>query len=396
MKLLLIVAHPDYHVGGAEIQSYRLAVELASHGHQISFLMARPGCIDISIHEIKDANGFSVYFFERGKVFKSFSPIRAYNVIKKIKPDCFYMRGVLHAWPAAIVYSKRKRKTVQVIWQVPSGRSLIRFANLKELLGVKNLGSIIKNFPDNLYEDLIQLFTIRFSDFIISQTDQNVQVLKKAFRRDSIKVLKGIKIEPNEIIKDFSFPLKIYFIRNIKPRSRLKLFIDVYKLIQDSNHKDSFEFSIIGENQGGMDISLLEDSRHLKYYGKLSNSEVIEHLKSAHILIDTLWEQNNQTTYSTAFIEAWINKVVICSFDTNPDGVLTEHNIGFKVNSAEECANRILELKNDLQVLRSMAQNAYRYALSNHDISNEVKFLNMVIQQKIQQSQGDTVYERKV
>lgn len=380
MKLLFIVAHPNYHVGGAEIQSYRLAVELSNLGNQISFLMARPGNINKSIIEEKDENGFSIYFFKRGKVFKLFSSIRAYHVIKNIKPECFYMRGVLHAWPAAIVYSKKKRRAVRVIWQVPSGRSLIRFANIKELFRVETAGPIIRNFLDNLYEDLIQLFTIRFSDIIISQTDRNLQVLKETFNRDSRKVLKGIRIESNEIEKEFLFPLKIYFIRNIKPRSRLKLFLDVYSLIQKSDHKDSFEFCIIGENQGSMDIRFLEDCRHLKYYGKLSNAKVLEHLKSAHILIDTLWEQNDQTTYSTVFIEALINKVVIFSFDTNPDEVLTKHRIGFKVNSPEECANRIIELKQNLMVLKNMSQNAYRYALSNHDISNEVKFLSTVIQ----------------
>ena len=375
MRILFIVAHPKFNVGGAEIQAFRIANRLAQRGYEICYLMASPHSNVKKETHISDDQGIGINLFKRSKYFWLSGSLRAYRAIKKIKPDAIYMRGVVEAWPSAIIYGRRKNKRIPVIWQVPSGRSLIKYSNLRELFKTSKLGTIIKNVVDKAIKDLIQLYTIRNSPIIISQTDKNVDILKNVYNRESVKILKGIDIKPGQF-KQYSLPLKIYFIRNIKARSRLQLFLSVYDVIMQREDKNKVEFNIIGENQGSFDIKGMIDGKEgIKYHGFLPNDTVLDHLSSAHILIDTLWELEEMTTYSTAFIEAWVNGLVIMSFDTNPDEVLERFQIGFKVQTPEECAEIITNMINDPVLFNEMSARAYSYAKANHDIENEVSAL---------------------
>lgn len=380
MKLLLIVAHPQYYIGGAEIQAYRLAKEFAKIGYEVSFLMTKPASIKRNTFNVCDDSGFQIYFYKEYRLIKLSSIFKAYNAIKTINPDFIYLRGSIYAWPAAFLFSRRKYSEVPILWQVRSGRSLIRFSNTKELFRSSNVLSILFNLINNLSKDIIQLYTIRYSSLIISQTNGNKETLKKVFKRDSILVKKGIYLNQDEYTKDAFLPMKVYFIRNIKPHSRINLFLDVYKYIQDSKDKDFFEFNIIGENQIKENLSILEQKPRIRYHGKLRNEEILKHLRSAHILIDTLKEYNDQTTFSNVFLEAWANRVVVCSFDTNPDHVLTDQNIGFKVNSVEECALKLIDLRNNRELWETIAANAFNYVKDQHSLKTEVLSLNATMQ----------------
>jgi len=80
------------------------------------------------------------------------------------------------------------------------------------------------------------------------------------------------------------------------------------------------------------------------------------------------------------FLEAWANRVVVCSFDTNPDHVLTDQNIGFKVNSVEECALKLIDLRNNRELWETIAANAFNYVKDQHSLKTEVLSLNATMQ----------------
>lgn len=376
MKFLFVVAHPNHHIGGAEIQAYRIAIHLKSNNHDIEYLMAW----NDNIEPVSDENGIIINYFKRGGPLKFLSIYNSYVKIKNIKPDVIYIRGVPFAWASAVFFS-RKAKNVQSIWQCPSGRSLIKFSNIKELLKTYNFLSIIYNFYESLLLDIIQLYTIRNSHKIIAQTDNNREYLLKNYKRDSTKILKGIEWTNHSINKEYNEKIRIYYIRNIKPRSRLELFLEVANKIINSTEKKYFEFHIIGQNQSNFDFSNINPN--IIYHGKLENKIVYKYLSNAHILIDTLYELNEQTTYSTTFIEAWANGVIILSFDTNPDDVLTSKNIGYRVISSDDCVEKILSFQKNRKKLIDFSFRTYEYAKENHNIHQEVEqILNIVDNEK--------------
>lgn len=373
MKILFIVGHPKYLTGGAEIQALRIAIELTKLGHELYFLT---GLKYRKKDEIDDK--INISFYKEFKFFRLWSVYDSYRKIYQMKPDIVYMRWGIYACFSSLIYSKCYK--IPTIWQVPSGRSLIKFSNVRDLVGSANLLSICKNICFEFVESLLQLTIIRKSDFIISQTDNNVRYLLERYKRTSLKILKGFPLNSNDIIKDYQFPLKIYFVRNIRSKSRINLFFETINLLLASEYKKMVEFHIIGDNQANINFfEITKLNPNIFYHGKISNDKVLKHLEKTNILIDTLSEYGELTTYSTAFIEAWANKVVILSFGTNPDNVLHNHKIGYKVMSPKECADKIIYFINNRDVLETMCNKAFNYVKVNHSLTSEVCQINKIM-----------------
>jgi len=273
-----------------------------------------------------------------------------------------------------VLFSKLIYKKSITIWHCSEGRSLIPFIKCRELIKSKRITSIIVNFFDAFCRDIIRLYSIRNSNYLISQTENNKDILLKTFNRESIKINKGIEIH-KRIQKEYGKKINILFLRNIRERSRLNLFIDIVKKLKETKKNSTqFNFTIIGDNLLKDNTKIINNIKKYKinYLGKIEHDIVLLKLKSTHILIDTLEEVDNITTYSNTYLEAWMNNCIVLSFSANPDNVLDKYDIGFKVNNVDSCVKKILELEKNRLRLKEIGQNAYEYVKRNHSLKKEV------------------------
>lgn len=372
MKILFITGHSKYHTGGAEIQAFRIAAALKKLNHEVAYLS--PFHVYKKSEYIDD---IKVEFYRTFRFLRIREFLRIKKKLKQIQADAYYLRAVPYAEAGIVMFANKMG--IPLLWQCPSGRSLIKFSSTKELFKHSGLKRIIVNLFDALSGDLLRHYTIKHAQGIVAQTHRNSEVLQAVFNRSAKRILKGIEMPAQINEKNIDGPLNILFIRNIRERTRLHYFIDVAEHFKEMYPEGStqFKFCVIGKYQLKDDKKLYKRMMNadIEYQGQLSNQEVLERMQHAHILIDTLWEMSDDTTYSTAFIEAWSRGVVVISFGSDPDGVLSAYNIGYAVSNVQQCIDAVKSLNQNRNLLKTLSDNTYKYVSEHHDIEKEASDL---------------------
>jgi glycosyltransferase involved in cell wall biosynthesis len=371
MRICFVVGHAKYYTGGAEIQSLRLAHELKARGYTIVYLSFVAKGLEAPKKE--ELDGITVYHYRERKRFKILDYFRVKRCVEEINADVYYMRASFFAEAFITFLGKKRNRQFLTVWQCPAGRSLIPFVTLRDLVKDKSLLSILANAFDCICQDLLRYYTICNATALVAQTRQNVEIIRHRFHRHSHQILKGIKITSNDKLRKPADRIKVVFLRNIRQRSRIDLFIEVVKKLKVDR---IYDFVVIGRIElHKPDLLSLFTENRITYMGQLANVQVQKELESTHILIDTLFEPYGFTTYSNAFLEAWLHKVVVIAFGSNPDGVLSRGDLGYFVQTVSECVDRVRQLTEDRSLLLSVGEKAYRYVQEHHNIGKETDAL---------------------
>lgn len=377
-RICFVVGHPKYHIGGAEIQSHILAGKLVLRKYDVCYL--NPICGDVEFNCKESIEGVTIYNYKARRRFKILDFLRIKRVLTRINADVYYLRACPFT-EGFVNYVTMKYNRGKTIWQCSSGRCLLKFIKVKESIKNNNAFSVVANLIDNASFDILRWYAIKKSSVIVAQTQLNKSVLRVDFKRESVLIKKGVPVVEKRNRKD-SNKVNILYLRNIGKSSRINIFIDIATKLEGV---DKYEFTVIGRIKKGYkkgqkrEILASLNRHNINYLGSLDHELVLRELGKAHILIDTLEEKREITTYSNAFLEAWSHGVIVLSFGSNPDNVFNNHNVGFFVKSEADCVKKIKDLTANSDVMNRMSSDAVRYALENHNIDTEVNQLAGVI-----------------
>jgi glycosyltransferase involved in cell wall biosynthesis len=356
-KICFIVSsYFKYFKGGAELQAYFIAKQLAKNV-EVHYLFRRPPNFNIKDFKKVD-NGINLhimrpYDYKTVGTFYLFNYPELIKLLNKIKPDIIYQRGGKPYIGMVEKWCKRNNK------RSVFGMSMDSNCSKKTILNFKRN---FLNYPSNILNSFFTFSGIRNANLLIAQTTRQQKLLQKNFNRDSIIIPNGLKVPLSPFKKDD--PPIISWIANIKPLKQPEIFIKLAENLQDLN----VQFVYLGRpNQGPYQNMLIEKTKkvkNLEYLGEIPFKETNELLSKSSLLVNTSTTEG----FSNAYIQAWMRETPVVTLNCDPGDIIKNHKIGFHSGSFNQMVKDVRYLIENEDIIKEMGKNAREYAVKNHDI----------------------------
>lgn len=302
--------------GGAEYQSKIISEKLTDSGYDVFFIS-----FGHNEESIIRYDGFKVYTFRNPSKFDTFSLYeiigrKISKVIDEEKPDIIYQR-ILNSYTPHLARIATKR----------SCRLYIHIADNYSLIFSSGLRSYVRK----LFFFRIQRYINRGSKInYIAQTNWQFERLKELGIKPCMRIYNMHPI-PNEDV-DFDFQLSelsflennrknVFWIANVRPVKRLDLLLELAERLNNLN------FIIIGRPSECTSSNLLRSGclKNVFYLGERDNCFINKALYKSTILINT----SDSEGFSNTFIQAWLRGIPVLSLNSDPDGLINKHELGF-------------------------------------------------------------------
>ncbi len=336
--------------GGAEVQLFLLATELAQrHDLDIHFMVADYN--QSFIENYHNVNIWKAINFKNNFILQSFTFFKVFN---KINADIYIQRTLTLQSGLIALYCKLKRK--KFIYMV---------AHDSEVDGTHKLYR-------NKITNFLAKINFKFAHKIVVQNNyQNEKLLAQKFNPHIVK--SSYPIEKN--FKKPNYP-KILWVGRSEPWKRPELFLEIAKLFP----LEKF-IMICAPSTDTPELAkkIKAESTHIKnleFIEFVPFKDINQYFLNAKIYINTSVKEG----FPNTFIQATKNRTPILSLNVNPDNFIVEYDCGFFCNN--NLNTMIKNIQNILinpMLYNRLAQNAYQYAIKNHDITvNANKFIDII------------------
>ena len=341
--------------GGAEIQLYYLATGLARDPNfNISFVVGDFGQPDI---EIRD--GVRIY-----KCFNLAGGQRYVRAIRLIK----LLMGI-----DADIYVRRAASPITGMLALFG-----RFAHKKFVYMIAHDADVEKKPQYGKSWLWWAIFTagLRCADLVVSQHQNQKEILKERYKKDSIVRRSAHLIPENIPVSDKEY---ILWVARCEGWKQPEVFIEIAK------HFPGTKFVMIcAESTNKMyfkkirtEALKLPDMEFVEYvpFGEIDN-----YFLGARVFINT----SAMEGFPNTLIQAAKNKALILSLSVNPDDILDKYTMGICAKGSFEKLKHDLEMVlRDKRLWQKLTDNAYGYAKENHDIMKIIEedkkiFMNLV------------------
>jgi glycosyltransferase involved in cell wall biosynthesis len=353
-------SHPDYKIGGSELQSHYIAQQLSGMGWDVHYITrdyGQPKTIKkeankVIIHTIP---GTGNSLFDR-----IFENLYALILCIHLRADIYYRRGDgvfnIVAFIAKQILGER------MIWHYAHDTTLYPQH--------KKLSSTIHTRSDRLEKifSRVDRKAILRSDLIVCQKYEQLERLPKEFSGHSV-------VLPNMVfrVETETAPLKKYerptvcWVSNIKEVKQPEVFIWVAEQLPE------YDFIMIGsmdeyQDKKGLMVSIAR-VKNLKYLGKLPYDEVNSIIGKSYILTNT----SKAEGFPNAFLQAWVNKVPVISIYADIDGILKNGECGLLSGSKEQMTEDIKHLIENGSIAKKIGENGYNYTVGHFTVRSNIK-----------------------
>ena len=208
-------------------------------------------------------------------------------------------------------------------------------------------------------------FALKKADLLYTQSTDQQMLLKKHMGFDSLILPHGVFIDKRPRTSDKKFILWVGRATEVK---QPELFMELAKLIPDEDFfmimpfegqhtSESFRMNL---NEKLKEAKELSNFRYLDY---VPFNEIQGYFDQAKLFVNT----SQYEGFPNTFIQACIGGSPIASLNVNPDSFIEKNNVG------RYCSSDMTQLIDFIKTLDEKSidhygENAYRYALENHDI----------------------------
>ena len=343
-------------MGGAEMQIKYLVEFLVKKNFRVSFIFEDKGSL------YGNELGINLIPLKNKKIRKTlgsrwiFYTKKINNSLRELKPDIIYTRFYSSWSGVASIYAKQNDKIH--IWALASDNDLAPKRN-----------SIIRPFDWTEKRWVKRAFMN--ASVIVTQNGLQQRLLKEKFQREGFLFRQSAMVENSIAIKKSTSKITVSWVANLKPLKRPELFL---KLVESMKDNSQIEFLMIGRPHKGYDEMIADvenKNSNFRYLGELSNEKVNDILVSSHILVNS----SDYEGFSNTFVQAWMRKVVVISFNSNPDYLLTDKELGFVCNDLKKVKEIIVNLSNNQELLFERGERAYQYAIEHHSYEKNIEKL---------------------
>jgi glycosyltransferase involved in cell wall biosynthesis len=359
--------HPAVALGGAELQSYSIAKELAQRGWDVHYISERRG--DGAL--VNRQNEITLHWLNERRtgegVLNSFQLAR---LLKKIKPDVIYTRTTVDY--IGIVGILAKSYGLKYVWASASIMDCKGDNYGRILTTYKNRWTKPLRFLQFYICDRLVSYGIRHCDVAITQSKEQQKLLRDCFHKTSTVISNGLPVTNSPATKPDR--VVVLWIGNIKPLKRLDLLLSLSNRCRDL----PAEFVVVGHDEKAMTKEMLKnhDNGNVKWLGYLPLGQVEKIMESSHLFVNT----SDYEGWPNTFIQAWMRKIPVVSLNVDPDHVIEKHRLGFHSRTFERMVQDVRMLVGDRKLREELGENGRRYALKAHNIEGTVDSLEKSLQ----------------
>jgi glycosyltransferase involved in cell wall biosynthesis len=320
-------------VGGAEVQQYQIAQELARRGLEVSFVSEDFGQGPDTV-----VGGLRVlsYRLTRNKLEQASTLWRA---LRRADADIYYVRSLPKHSALIYLFARRhRRKLVQAL------ASDLEVA--PELITGRASRAVFR----------LNLLWRSRADAVIAQTAFQADRLwqRWGIRAETVPKLVPVGAAPQHRPEPFS----VLWVGTIAPHKRVELAADIAALLPQ------IPFVIAGGPARGGE-AYYEQARayaaqqpNIRWMGFVPHAEIGRLFESAAVLLHT----SPQEGFPNVFVEAWAAGVPVVTLGINPDGLLTERGLGV-CSEYGQAAQEIERLRAQPERLRQMGARVRAFVL---------------------------------
>lgn len=327
------------NLGGAEVQSYFLARELARRDFDVSVILKE---------NAKPLENIKVFLIKKRKILNFIS---LYKAMKKADADAYYQRtgGFITGVISLFCVLRRKKFVFQI--------SSIRQCR--------------KDWPKekNFFTRIFYGWGLRKASRIIVQTNDQQVALKENFGLESVIIKNMVSDLPPETKKENM----VLWVGTVNDRKRPDMFLKLaeslpeYKFImiggEGANNKEFYQ---------RMEREALK-IKNLRFLGFVPYKETQKYFRKCKVFVNTSMDEGFPNTY----LQAWSNYAPVAALEFDPDEVICKNKLGFHSISFDKLLGDVRLLMENEKLRRSMALNGRRYVEKNHKME---KIVNDYIQ----------------
>jgi glycosyltransferase involved in cell wall biosynthesis len=349
--------------GGAEVQAWLLAKELAHRGYVVSYIAQS---IQNKQGQEEIIDGVTIKWVKYAHHFRWSNGFQYYKGLKKENPDFVIQRMTSFTTGVIGLYCKLNNKTF--IWICTDNESPFKWFHYKKQLKInkENEVGIVKSLIfrfNSIINDLSIQFGMRFIDHAFTQNEFQRKALADSFGIESFKMISG-----HEKPRVFLTPEQkidrgiVLWVSNLGPNKQPNLFIELARVAKDLK----LRFVMIGSrsDQSYLENLFKKKPDNLEWLGKLTFKETLEWFDRTTFFINTSKKEGFPNTY----IQAWLRGVPVISMGVDPDGIIQKYKLGYVVNDIEQMLQKIQFLMNTTEEYKLISKNAIEYANLYHSI----------------------------
>jgi len=337
--------------GGAEVQFYLLATELAKKSNfEVCMIVA--DCCQKKVEEYKKVFVYKSYRLADNFFNKAFKFLKT---LSEIDADTYIQRALAVESALIGLYCRIRRK--KFIYMV---------AHDIEVDGKHWL------YKNPLSKLLVKL-NFKLASQVVAQNDYQMRHLSKFVAKNKLTRLNSSYMIKKQEIKKEDYVL---WVGKASPLKQPEIFL---KLAQ--KHKEKHFVMIC--TASNREPHLLDNVRkkaqrisNLEFIEYVPFSKIDEYFQKAKIFVNT----SKQEGFPNTFLQAAANKTPIVSLNVNPNSFLTKYKCGY------DCRGELAKMSKSINLLfekkslyQQLSENAYQYVKENHDIkSNSQKFIKII------------------
>lgn len=338
--------HYSERIGGAEVQAWLLAKELARRGYEVHYL-AQSLNDKAEVAEMYD--GIRLHWVRNPGYLQWRNGLRYYRALKRINPDLLIQRTTSFNTGVIGFYARKHRK--QFVWictdnGIPARwfftRKEFRAISTKGLLGKLRSPILLTNA---VVHDFARDWGMKQASHVFTQNDEQFSRLFSNYKLSSLRMPSGHELPETRISPQQRFRNKmILWVGNLGASKRPERFLQLAEMMQ----RHEWKFVIVGGKEG---VSSFEESfgetrlDNLHWLGKLTFNETLLWFDQATIFVNT--SKIEGEGFPNTFIQSWLRGVPVLTLGVDPNQLINKNDLGRVGIDVQTMAGALHELLAD-------------------------------------------------
>lgn len=361
--------HLSSSFGGVEYQTYLLAEKFIEQGWIVEVVTQNR-----KINNTEYLNKKIRYFYYKPSTINLINIFRVLRTLLQTNSFFYYERSFTNQL-ASITFFKKIRN-IKTIWAIANEKESTEkcnhlgvYLNSKHYSKAFFIKRILKILDYKLSDAMIQWGRSN-ADYVFCQSLVQKNKIKNNFKLNGYLVRNSHSIPEVIVNKKENI---ILWIGKVTASKRPEVFFDLVKFFGNTDYK----FIIIGESG---EYKTVLDQLSVKYKnflhaGYLHFSEVNKYLQMAKILVNT----SNYEGFPNTFIQAWLNRVLVISYELDTDQLLSSERLGLLTLSQKELIDKLEKCQNGQLVYDDYLDRAEKYARENFDINKQIQLIIKIL-----------------
>lgn len=360
--------HLAERMGGAEVQAWLLAVELARRGCEVSYiaesLQGRGGT-----SEVRD--GVTIHWLPRQRYVELANLPAYYRCLRRVAPDVIIHRST--SMYTGVVGSYARRHGTPFLWICTDDTIPYRWHFLRQQQDlIRAYGSSLPKrlvlLGMALLRDLAKNHGIRLASHVATQNSIQARAFRQQFGRESLRFHSGHPLP--EVLPAKDDPPVVLWVGDISLRKRPELFVELADACRDL----PVRFAMICKATSGKDQArrdgIADHGRTnpaFAWLDALPLQATNEWFGRAAVYVST--SAPGGDGFPNTFVQAWLRRTPVLSFGTDPNQVLARQGLGRVVATVAE-AREALQAMLAAPEADALGQRVAQYARARHSIGS--------------------------